>query len=66
MTTKSIITYWHIHSNWKKGKQKIEGSHACTTETKDIADPMSDGGLESFDFGLAEYAEGEAERAFST
>lgn len=43
-----------------------ERPHACTTETRDIADPVSDGGLESFDFGLAEYADGEAERTFST
>lgn len=41
-------------------------THACTIETKDIADPVSEGGVDSFDFGLAEYAEGEAERTFST
>lgn len=36
------------------------------TETKDIEDPVSCGGFDSLDFGLAEYAEGDAERALST
>ena len=36
------------------------------TETSEIADPFSCGGLNSLDFGFAEYAEGDAERAFST
>lgn len=40
--------------------------HACTTETNDIMDPLSEGGFDSLDFGLAEYAEAEAERTFIT
>lgn len=36
----------------------------CTTETNDIADPVRDGGFDNLDFGLAEYAEGEAPRTF--
>lgn len=36
------------------------------TETREIADPDNCGGLDSLDFGLAEYAEGDAERAFRT
>lgn len=44
----------------------VQSQHTCTTETNDIADPMSNGGLESLLLGLAEYAEGEAERTFKT
>lgn len=40
--------------------------YTCTTETKEIPDPVSVGGIDSVDFGLAEYAAGEAERTFST
>lgn len=43
----------------------MEELHACKIETKDIRVPVSDGGLDNLDFGLAEYAEGEAERTFS-
>ena len=31
-----------------------------------MAEPVSDGGFDSLDLGLAEYADGEAERTFST
>lgn len=44
----------------------MERLHACKTDTKDIPVPVSDGGLDSLDFGLAQYAEGEADRTFST
>lgn len=40
--------------------------HTCTTETKEILDPVSDGGLDNLLSGLAEYAEGEADRTFKT
>lgn len=40
--------------------------YTCTTETKEIADPVKAGGLDNLDFGSAEYAAGEAERTFST
>ena len=40
--------------------------HACTTETNDTTDPLSDGGFDILDFGLAEYAEADAERTFTT
>lgn len=38
----------------------------CITETNDIAVPVRDGGLVSLVFGLAEYAEGEADKTFKT
>jgi hypothetical protein len=38
----------------------------CITETRESAEPMRKGGLDNFVFGLAEYAEGEAVRAFNT
>lgn len=38
----------------------------CTTETSDIAGPVRDGGFDNLEFGLAEYAEGEAPRTFKT
>lgn len=47
-------------------KSRFKLQHTCTIETKEIADPVSDGGFDSLDFGLEEYAEGEAERTFST
>ena len=37
-----------------------------TTETNEMEDPEWDGGAESLDFGLAEYADGEAESTFKT
>lgn len=50
--------------------RNINRSHigwtTCTTETRLIADPVSVGGVDNLDLGLAEYAEGEAERTFST
>lgn len=36
----------------------------CTTETSEIAEPVSDGGCDSLELGSDEYAEGEAERTF--
>lgn len=44
-----------------KGKEK---QLTCITETKEIADPVSEGGLDNLELGLAEYAEDEAERTF--
>lgn len=40
--------------------------YTCTTETKEIPDPVKVGGTDNLDFRLAEYAAGEAERTFST
>lgn len=48
------------------GKDIDELLYTCTTETKEIADPVKVGGLDNLDFGLAEYAAGEADRTFST
>lgn len=48
-----------------KNKRK---SHTCTTETREILDPVSDGGVggvDNLDPGLAEYAESEADRTFN-
>lgn len=38
----------------------------CITETNEIADPRSEGGLVNLDFGLAEKAVGDADRTFNT
>jgi hypothetical protein len=38
----------------------------CITETREIAEPVRKGGLDNLVFGLAEYAEGAAVRAFNT
>jgi hypothetical protein len=38
----------------------------CITETNEIEDPRSDGGLVNLDFGLAEKAVGDADRTFKT
>ena len=38
----------------------------CTTETNEMEDPVNDGGLDNLELGLAEYAEGDAERTFNT
>lgn len=38
----------------------------CMTETNEMEDPVSDGGLDNLDLGLAEQADGEAERTFNT
>lgn len=35
-------------------------------ETRDIADPVRDGGLDNLVFGFAENAEGEADKTFRT
>lgn len=53
---------WKVINTRNKSRQR----QTCTTETKDIADPVSDGGFDSLAFGLAEYAEGDAERTLST
>lgn len=38
----------------------------CMIETRDIADPVRDGGLDNLVFGFAKYAEGEADKTFRT
>lgn len=40
--------------------------HTCITETNEIEDPVSDGGLVNLDFGLAEKAVADADRTFNT
>lgn len=45
--------------------KRMDHLATCTTETNDIAVPIREG-LESLVFGLAEYAEGEADRTFKT
>ena len=46
--------------------RKLKKLITCITETNDIADPVSDGGDDNLVFGLAEYADGEADRTFRT
>ena len=41
-------------------------NHTCTTDTKEIEDPISAGGLDRSALGFAEYAEGEADNTFIT
>jgi len=36
------------------------------TETREIAEPVSAGGFDNLDFGLAEYAADDADRTFKT
>lgn len=43
-----------------------EGGLTWRTETREMEVPIKAGGFESMEFGLAEYAAGEAERAFNT
>jgi hypothetical protein len=43
----------------------FECQHTCKIETKEIADPVSDGGFPSLVFGLAEYAEGDLTRVLA-
>jgi hypothetical protein len=45
---------------------KYKTNITCITETKDIADPVRDGGDANLVFGFAEYADGEADRTFRT
>lgn len=42
-----------------------ENQITCTTETSEMADPVSKGGLDNLELGLAEYADGVAERTFN-
>lgn len=45
---------------------KGENQLTCKTETSEMADPVSDGGFDNLEIGLAEYAEGEADNTFKT
>lgn len=64
---------WKIHTQARKQarthrevKVIIKHHLTCTTETKEIADPVREGGLDNLVFGLAEYAAEDAERTFNT
>lgn len=46
----------------KREKEEL----TCTTETSEIADPVSDGGCDDLELGFEEYADGEAERTLRT
>ena len=50
----------------RAGETKSERQFTCTIETNEIADPVSSGGSENLESGLAEYADWEAERTFKT
>lgn len=50
---------------WRE-REIVKHYPTCTTETKDIADPVREGGFDNLVLGLAEYAEEDAERAFNT
>lgn len=52
--------------SWINVISSTEKELTCRTDTNEIADPVSDGGWDNLAFGLAEYAEGDAERTFKT
>lgn len=61
----------HAHTDIQRereraGKGIVKHHPTCTTETKDIVDPVREGGFDNLVLGLAEYAEEDAERAFNT
>ena len=41
----------------RAGETKSERQFTCTIETNEIADPVSSGGSENLESGLAEYAD---------
>lgn len=50
----------------EKEKLLVEEEPTWITETREIAEPVSAGGFDNLDFGLAKYAAGDADRTFKT
>lgn len=54
-----------VNETKSRRQQRTKGC-TWTTDTKEIAEPVSSGGLDIADLGLAEHAAWEAERTFNT